>query len=184
MTITERNQQLYELRKRLDQKKLEMSWIETQIMAVNSQYDREHRPDLFEEMFGTSWQGGTQVVAMPPPIPYIKRVKQTQHQMRKIEQQMNSAISNCKDWRSANTEVVNCNGESFVYLHGNHIATVGDDFVKIFDGGWQSNTTKSRLNAILHEFAYGVGVFQKNWEWFVCNNNKTEDFTNGMEIAF
>ena len=59
MTITERNQQLYELRKRLDQKKLEMSWIETQIMAVNSQYDREHRPDLYEEMFGTSWQGGT-----------------------------------------------------------------------------------------------------------------------------
>jgi hypothetical protein len=54
MTITERNQQLYELRKRLDQKKLEMSWIETQIMAVNSQYDREHRPDLYEEMFGTS----------------------------------------------------------------------------------------------------------------------------------
>ena len=132
----------------------------------------------------TSWQGGTQVVAMPPPIPYIKRVKQTQHQMRKIEQQMNNAISNSKDWRSANTEVVNCNGESFVYLHGNHIATVGDDFVRIFDGGWQSNTTKSRLNAILHEFAYGVGVFQKNWEWFVCNNNKTEDFINGMEIAF
>ena len=121
---------------------------------------------------------------MPPPTPYIKRVKQTQHQMRKIEQQMNNAISNSKDWRSANTEVVNCNGESFVYLHGNHIATVGDDFVRIFDGGWQSNTTKSRLNAILLEFVGGVGVFQKNWEWFVCNNNKTEDFTNGMEIAF
>ena len=121
---------------------------------------------------------------MPPPIPYIKRVKQTQHQMRKIEQQMNNAIANSKDWKNGNTEVVNCNGESFVYLHGNHIATLGDDFVRIFDGGWQSNTTKSRLNAILHEFAYGVGVFQKNWEWFVCNNNKTEDFTNGMEIAF
>ncbi len=53
MTITERNQQLFDLRKQLDQKKMEMAWIETQIMAVNSQYDRENRDTpLFDEMFG------------------------------------------------------------------------------------------------------------------------------------
>ena len=105
--------------------------------------------------------------------------------MRKIEQQMNSAISNCKDWRSANTEVVNCNGESFVYLHGNHIATVGDDFVRIFDGGWQSNTTKSRLNAIINRFCNGFtdGVFQKNFEWFIMDNKVIHDFVNGYEFA-
>ena len=53
MTITERNQQLFDLRKQLDQKKMEMAWIETQIMAVNAQYDRENRDTpLFDEMFG------------------------------------------------------------------------------------------------------------------------------------
>ena len=53
MTITECNQQLYDLRKQLDQKKLEMEWIKLQIMAVNSQYDRENRDTpLFDEMFG------------------------------------------------------------------------------------------------------------------------------------
>ena len=53
MTITERNQQLFDLRKQLDQKKVEMAWIETQIMAVNAQYDRENRDTpLFDEMFG------------------------------------------------------------------------------------------------------------------------------------
>lgn len=53
MTITERNQKLYELRKKLDQKKMELAWIETEIMAVNSQYDRENRDTpLFDEMFG------------------------------------------------------------------------------------------------------------------------------------
>ena len=42
MTITERNQKLYDLRKKLDQKRMELAWIETEIMAVNSQYfDRE-----------------------------------------------------------------------------------------------------------------------------------------------
>ena len=53
MTITERNQKLYDLRKQLDQKRMELAWIETEIMAVNSQYDRENRETpLFEEMFG------------------------------------------------------------------------------------------------------------------------------------
>ena len=42
MTITERNQKLYDLRKKLDQKRMELAWIETEIMAVNSQYDREN----------------------------------------------------------------------------------------------------------------------------------------------
>ena len=50
MTLTERNQKLYELRKKLDQKRMELAWIETEIMAVKSQYDRQNI-DLFEEMF-------------------------------------------------------------------------------------------------------------------------------------
>ena len=51
MTLTERNQKLYELRKQLDKKRMELAWIETEIMAVNSEYDRQNG-DLFEEMFG------------------------------------------------------------------------------------------------------------------------------------
>ncbi len=51
MTLIERNQKLYELRKKLDQKRMELAWIETEIMAVKSQYDRQNI-DLFVEMFG------------------------------------------------------------------------------------------------------------------------------------
>ena len=51
MTLTERNQKLYELRKKLDQKRNELAWIETEIMAVNSEYDRQNI-DLYEQMFG------------------------------------------------------------------------------------------------------------------------------------
>ena len=53
MTITERNQKLYDLRQQLDKKRMELAWIETEIMAVNAQYDRENcETPLFEEMFG------------------------------------------------------------------------------------------------------------------------------------
>jgi len=50
MTLTERNQKLYELRKQLDKKRMELAWIETEMMAVRSEYDRE-RADLFQQMF-------------------------------------------------------------------------------------------------------------------------------------
>ena len=40
---------------------------------------------------------------------------------------------------------------SVLRLHGNKIAEMGDTFIRLFDGGYQSNTTKSRLNAILSE---------------------------------
>jgi hypothetical protein len=51
MTLIERNQKLYDLRQQLDKKRMELAWIETEIMSVKSQYDRENI-DLFEEMFG------------------------------------------------------------------------------------------------------------------------------------
>ena len=102
--------------------------------------------------------------------------------MRKIESQMNQAIRNGSDFSKDNTQVVNIRGNAFVYLHGNHIATVSDDSLQLFDGGWRSNTTKSRLNALCSEFAYGCGVFQKNWEWFVGKYNQTVDFVDGMII--
>ena len=104
---------------------------------------------------------------------------------------MNKAIENLengKQWKSANTMVEMFNDVAFVFLHGNLIAEVGEDFIKLFDGGWQSNTTKSRLNAILSEHGIaGESVFQKNFEWFVRLWNGEEfvttEFRSGMRLA-
>ncbi len=104
--------------------------------------------------------------------------------MRKIERAMNRAIRNGVNFSNSNTQVSHDSEGANVFLHGNHIATVTDHALILFDGGWQSNTTKSRLNALCYEFSYGTKVFQKNWEWFVGYKNLTEDFVNGMEIAF
>ena len=91
--------------------------------------------------------------------------------MRKVEQQMNEAILNRKDFFKGNTSVENYITETgvreaIVKLHGNHIATVGDT-LQICDAGWQTVTTKSRLNALLNEFAEGCYLFQKNFDWFL-----------------
>ena len=107
--------------------------------------------------------------------------------MRKIETQMNMAIKSQKNWCSGNTQVITDGGMSRVFLHGNHIATYNHvtKELALFDGGWQTVTTKSRLNALLFEFATGFSVFQKNWDWFVSDfqGKNIVDFSNGISIS-
>ena len=114
--------------------------------------------------------------------------------MRKIESEMIAAIKEGKCWKSGNTQVLTLAGDSTVLLHGNKIAEIDDCSLKLFDGGYQSTTTKSRLNALLSEFGYTCGtkreyVFQKQYEWFIRMFDLTEEamrtipFTNGMRLA-
>ena len=100
--------------------------------------------------------------------------------MRKIETEMQNALCNRVNWSKANTSVsVDNEGNQFVTLHGNLIAQIsnfGD--IKLSSCGWQTVTTKSRLNAILDTFLSGIGVYQKNFEWFIGG----DDFFDGYTI--
>jgi len=103
--------------------------------------------------------------------------------MRKLEVQMNDAINNQVDWKSANTKVLNYDGVSEVYLHGNLIAKIGETWMQLFDAGYQTHTTKSRINALLS--AHGVGneyVFQKNFQWFLNYEGGPIPFFDGMKL--
>ena len=100
--------------------------------------------------------------------------------MRKIESQMIAAIKSEKDWKSGNTHTINFFNDD-------------KECVVTQDGGWQSNTTKSRLNALCDEFCVtGEGVFQKDFVWYVrrfvgqAGQSKVynvDDFTNGYVFA-
>ena len=110
--------------------------------------------------------------------------------MRKIEIEMNNAVRNKIAWSKNNTLTTFSSDlkECFIYLHGNHIATYNYTLkeLELYDGGWQSNTTKSRLNALCDEFATGFSVFQKNWDWFVSDfQSKTiKPFCDGIIVDY
>ena len=106
--------------------------------------------------------------------------------MRLIEKQMNFALSNKANWSKYNTQVVynestNC---SSVYLHGHQIATLDHNTqaLKLDSCGYQTVTTKSRLNAILDEVKYGAKVYQKNWNWFVSFRQSKTSFFDGIVL--
>ena len=96
---------------------------------------------------------------------------------------MINAIIGRNDWKSGNTKVcTTSDGTAHVYLHNNHIATVSDNGITLYDGGWQSNTTKSRLNAILFAFFNTVRVFQKDFQWFISDGTPVP-FQNGYVVT-
>ena len=97
---------------------------------------------------------------------------------------MNFALSNKGNWAGSNTTVLynestNC---SQVLLHGHNIATLDHTTkaLKLSSCGYETVTTKSRLNAILFELKTGCKVFQKKFEWFIGNNQATKSFFDGM----
>ena len=100
---------------------------------------------------------------------------------------MNRAIVNKNDWSNSNTVVdynsnTNC---STVVLHRTAIAVYDHNTqaLKLNSGGYTTNTTKSRLNAILDELIAGARVFQRDFIWFLNYNNQTHNFNDGMILV-
>ena len=106
--------------------------------------------------------------------------------MRKIERQMNFALSNKGNFSSSNTTVTFHSSENLseVRLHGNLIAWLDHttQTLALSSAGWHTNTTKSRLNALLYEFNTGIRVFQKQFDWFVTDftGKKKDSFYDGI----
>ena len=98
---------------------------------------------------------------------------------RKIELDMLYAIHLCRDWKKGNTQVIcphTYPAESpiqwLVTLHGNTIAKheLGTDSIEFSFCGWETRTTRSRLNAIL-QFHNAGCVFQTNHNQYIKTRN-------------
>ena len=107
--------------------------------------------------------------------------------MRKIERQMLQAINTPgQDLTSANTKVRWSDDQSFVEvkLHDHLIASINwaTNCMAISDAGWQTATTKSRLNAILGDLGNRARITQKNFVWYLTRDlDATEAYVTEME---
>jgi hypothetical protein len=87
----------------------------------------------------------------------------------KITREAATAFWHSKTFRSGNTEVyVSPLGYVGMFLHGNLIARhEGGKRFSISSCGWETKTTKDRLNGILEQFGYPVRLKQKGGKWFL-----------------
>jgi hypothetical protein len=54
-----------------------------------------------------------------------------------------------------------------VTYHRTPIVEWSSQFITLRSGGWQSVTTKRKMNQASHQFGLGYSVFQRDFEWFV-----------------
>ena len=57
------------------------------------------------------------------------------------------------------------------------------DKITLNSDGWDTVTTKRKMNQASHQFCLGFGVFQKDYEWFVTTpQGKTIKYYDNMVI--
>ena len=83
--------------------------------------------------------------------------------MRKITQDAIRAFRNGFTFKRDNTEVRILDNSRQLRLHGNVIAEMDrTGLLWISSGGWQTNTTKERLNGLPN-----VSIHQKDFQWYL-----------------
>ena len=95
--------------------------------------------------------------------------------MRKITKDSINAFRNKENFNRQNmcVKYLPLFDASKMYLHGNLIATYKHSTgeLSITNAGWESNTTKERLNGIIYSMTCGVEpIYQKNWQWYLNGN--------------
>jgi hypothetical protein len=88
---------------------------------------------------------------------------------RKISQAGAMALESFRVMHQANTAVERDHNDDWILkLHGNTIARITEDGLSVTTAGWNTPTTRERLNAL-----DGVGVHQKNYVLYL--NDKEWD---------
>lgn len=77
-------------------------------------------------------------------------------------------------------EIINDDGSRAIRLHDTDIITfTNKGTIILSSGGWQTKTTKDRLNKYLPD---NIRINQKNYNWTVNIHGVKQEFTEGMEI--
>lgn len=66
-----------------------------------------------------------------------------------------------------NTTIRGNADQTIITLHHTDIVTITPKTIILNTGGWFTNTTKTRMQQVSHQFNLGYNVFQKDGLWFV-----------------
>lgn len=108
--------------------------------------------------------------------------------MRQVEYDVTSAIRGKRNAGCNNTTITfnEKATKGYVVLHGNLIASI--DYtkknVKLFDGGFQSNVTKSRLNCVLNALNIAGSIVTRQRVFRYEEGGVFKPFKSGMVLSF
>jgi hypothetical protein len=102
--------------------------------------------------------------------------------MKKITQESVTAFLNGEKFNKSNMNVEVLQNVTVLKYQGNAIAYKYNDpnnTISITNCGWESNTTKERLNGVIALCGLNVGrIYQKNWQWYLDGKEWNGELTD------
>ena len=80
------------------------------------------------------------------------------------------------------TTVATDDGFTRVTYHQTSVVKFNYNEIILNSGGWETVTTKARMNQTSNQFGLDYTVYQKDFEWFVNYNGKDYNYFDGMRI--
>lgn len=80
------------------------------------------------------------------------------------------------------TDIYTDENGTHVTYHGTRVVSFNDKEITLRSGGWQSYTTKARMNQAANQFNLKFSVYQERSTWFVNWRGTTTLFRDGMVL--
>ena len=80
------------------------------------------------------------------------------------------------------TNIVQLEGFTNVVYHNTAVVQFNNDKIVLNSGGWDTRTTKTRMNQASSQYGLGFVVYQVNFSWYVDYDGDTMPFTDGMTL--
>lgn len=78
------------------------------------------------------------------------------------------------------TSIFTEDGYTRVIYHNTTVVRFNNTLIELNSGGWQTATTKTRMNQASNQFDLGYQVYQKDFTWFVDFKGKAHTFSDGI----
>ena len=80
------------------------------------------------------------------------------------------------------TSIVQLEGMTSVVYHSTAVVQFNSDKIILNSGGWDTATTKSRMNQASNQYGLGYEVYQVNFSWYVNYRGETIPFRDMMRL--
>ena len=78
------------------------------------------------------------------------------------------------------TNIVTLEGLTSVIYHNTAVVQFNRDKIILNSDGWETATTKTRMNQASYQYSLGFDVYQVDFSWYVNYKGETIPFTDGM----
>lgn len=84
--------------------------------------------------------------------------------------------------KKGNTKIIPYFNGQIVKLYNTSIVIFDEKQITLNSGGYQTSTTKNRMNQTSTEYSLGFYIWQKKGRWFVTFQGEELDFFDGMTL--